>query len=103
MNELLTCYQYLKEHDMLLLYEAYRNGEELPFDWASDNKYGGHMTAEKLIYTFYLTNPKPVKEQKWYILSNVLTWHILDSNECKEKFRWKNDYVPACKGKTFWV
>lgn len=27
-NELLTCYQYLKEHDMLLLYEAYRNGEE---------------------------------------------------------------------------
>ena len=31
MNELLTCYQYLKEHDMLLLYEAYRNGEELPF------------------------------------------------------------------------
>lgn len=32
MNELLTCYQYLKEHDMLLSYEAYRNGEELPFD-----------------------------------------------------------------------
>ena len=32
MNELLTCYQYLKEHNMLLLYEAYRNGEELPFD-----------------------------------------------------------------------
>ena len=32
MNELLTCYQYLKEHDMLLLYEAYRNGEELPFN-----------------------------------------------------------------------
>lgn len=32
MNELLTCYEYLKEHDMLLLYEAYRNGEELPFD-----------------------------------------------------------------------
>lgn len=31
MNELLTCYQYLKEQDMLLLYEAYRNGEELPF------------------------------------------------------------------------
>ena len=30
--ELLTCYQYLKEHNMLLLYEAYRNGEELPFD-----------------------------------------------------------------------
>ncbi|MCI8431516.1 MAG: hypothetical protein HFI16_14900, partial [Lachnospiraceae bacterium] len=24
MNELLTCYQYLKERDMLLLYEAYR-------------------------------------------------------------------------------
>lgn len=32
MNELLTWCQYLKEHDMLLLYEAYRNGEELPFD-----------------------------------------------------------------------
>lgn len=32
MNELLTCYQYLKEHDMLLLYKAYRNGEDLPFD-----------------------------------------------------------------------
>lgn len=32
MNELLTCYQYLKEHDMLSSYEAYRNGEELPFD-----------------------------------------------------------------------
>lgn len=32
MNELLTCYQYLKECDMLLLYEAYRNGEDLPFD-----------------------------------------------------------------------
>lgn len=32
MNELLTCYQYLKEHNMLLLYEAYRNGEDLPFD-----------------------------------------------------------------------
>lgn len=32
MNELLTCYQYLKEYDMLLSYEAYRNGEELPFD-----------------------------------------------------------------------
>lgn len=30
MNELLTCYQYLKEQNMLLLYEAYRNGEELP-------------------------------------------------------------------------
>lgn len=32
MNELLTCYQYLKEQNMLLLYEAYCNGEELPFD-----------------------------------------------------------------------
>lgn len=32
MNELLTCYQYLKEHDMLLLYEDYHNGEELLFD-----------------------------------------------------------------------
>ncbi len=32
MNDLLTCYQYLKEHDMLLLYEAYRNGDELHFD-----------------------------------------------------------------------
>jgi hypothetical protein len=32
MNELLTCYQYLKEQNMLLLYEVYRNGEELPFD-----------------------------------------------------------------------
>ena len=32
LNELLTCYQYLKDHDMLLLYEAYRNSEELPFD-----------------------------------------------------------------------
>lgn len=32
MNELITCYQYLKEQNMLLLYEAYRNGEELPFD-----------------------------------------------------------------------
>lgn len=32
MNELLTCYQYLKERDMLFLYEAYRNGEELPFN-----------------------------------------------------------------------
>lgn len=31
-NELLTCYQYLKERDLLLLYQAYRNGEELPFD-----------------------------------------------------------------------
>lgn len=30
MNEILTCYQYLKEHDMLLLYETYRNGDELP-------------------------------------------------------------------------
>ena len=32
MNELLTCYQYLKGQNMLLLYKAYRNGEELPFD-----------------------------------------------------------------------
>lgn len=32
MNELLTCYQYLKDHGMLRSYEAYRNGEELPFD-----------------------------------------------------------------------
>lgn len=32
MNELFTCYEYLKEHDMLLLYEAYRNGGELLFD-----------------------------------------------------------------------
>ena len=32
MNELLTCYQYLKDHDRLLLYEAYRNSEELPFN-----------------------------------------------------------------------
>ena len=32
MNEPLTCYQYLKEQNMLLLYEAYRNGKELPFD-----------------------------------------------------------------------
>lgn len=32
MNELLTCYQYLKEHNMLWSYEVYRNGEELPFD-----------------------------------------------------------------------
>ena len=31
MNELLTCYEYLKKNDMLLLYEAYRDGEELPF------------------------------------------------------------------------
>lgn len=32
MNELLTCYQYLKDHGMLWSYEAYRNGEDLPFD-----------------------------------------------------------------------
>lgn len=31
-NELLTCYAYLKERGLLELYEAYRNGEELPFD-----------------------------------------------------------------------
>lgn len=32
MNELLTCYQFLKEQDLLWKYAAYRNGEELPFD-----------------------------------------------------------------------
>lgn len=32
MNELLTCYQFLKENDLLWKYEAYRDGEELPFD-----------------------------------------------------------------------
>jgi len=32
MNELLTCYQFLKEQDLLWKYEAYRDGEELPFD-----------------------------------------------------------------------
>ena len=31
-NELLTCYEYLKERNLLELYEAYRGGEELPFD-----------------------------------------------------------------------
>ncbi len=31
-NELLTCYQYLKEKGLLELYHAYRDGEELPFD-----------------------------------------------------------------------
>ncbi len=31
-NELLTCYQYLKEKGLLELYRAYRDGEELPFD-----------------------------------------------------------------------
>ena len=32
MNELLTCYQFLKEQDLLWKYEAYRDGEELPFN-----------------------------------------------------------------------
>ena len=31
-NELLTCYEFLKQQDLLWRYEAYRNGEELPFD-----------------------------------------------------------------------
>ncbi len=31
-NELLTCYEFLKQRNLLLLYEAYRNGEELPFN-----------------------------------------------------------------------
>lgn len=31
-NELLTCYEFLKQRDLLWRYEAYRNGEELPFD-----------------------------------------------------------------------
>lgn len=30
-NELPTCYEYLKERNLLELYAAYRNGEELPF------------------------------------------------------------------------
>lgn len=30
-NELFTCYEYLKELGYLELYQAYRNGEELPF------------------------------------------------------------------------
>lgn len=30
-NELFTCYEYLKERDPLGLYHSYRNGEELPF------------------------------------------------------------------------
>lgn len=30
-NELFTCYEYLKERGLLELYQAYRNGEELPF------------------------------------------------------------------------
>jgi len=31
-NELLTCYEFLKQQDLLWRYEAYRDGEELPFD-----------------------------------------------------------------------
>lgn len=31
-NELLTCYEFLKQRDLLWRYKAYRNGEELPFD-----------------------------------------------------------------------
>ena len=31
-NELLTCYEFLKQQDLLWRSEAYRNGEELPFD-----------------------------------------------------------------------
>lgn len=30
-NELFTCYGYLRERNLLELYQAYRNGEELPF------------------------------------------------------------------------
>lgn len=30
-NELFTCYEYLKERNLLELYQSYRNGEELPF------------------------------------------------------------------------
>lgn len=32
MNELLTCYQFLKEQELLWKYEAYRNSEKLPYD-----------------------------------------------------------------------
>lgn len=32
MNELLTCHQFLKEQNLLWKHEAYRDGEELPFD-----------------------------------------------------------------------
>ena len=35
MNELLTCYQYLKDHDMLLLYEALQT--------ATFNGHQGHI------------------------------------------------------------
>ena len=31
-NELFTCYEYLRGRDLLELYQAYRNGEELPFN-----------------------------------------------------------------------
>lgn len=31
-NELFTCYEYLRGRDLLELYQAYCNGEELPFD-----------------------------------------------------------------------
>lgn len=30
-NELFTCYEYLRERNLLELYQAYRNGEDLPF------------------------------------------------------------------------
>lgn len=30
-SELFTCYEYLKERNLLELYQAYRNGEDLPF------------------------------------------------------------------------
>lgn len=30
-NELLTCYQYLQDKGLIELYQAYRDGEELPF------------------------------------------------------------------------
>lgn len=31
MDELLTCYQFLNEQDLLWQYAAYRDGEDLPF------------------------------------------------------------------------
>lgn len=31
-NELLTCYQFLKEQNLLWKYKAYREGIELPFE-----------------------------------------------------------------------
>lgn len=31
-NELLTCYEYLRQKGLLEQYHAYRDGEELPFD-----------------------------------------------------------------------